>query len=189
MIKHRAANHAAATLVASNNGIDLHAGVDGNNLYLAMTAPTTNDHFLLVAQNPGPLTNAMWGKAGQVAQWDAFVGNEESNGFVGWFDQDAPVQTALGFVLEATIECLNADQCAAKNWYDCVGESLALACEDAAAVTACDAIVETCGGDASECYALLNGMSADGHAAMSACMTADNCNNFGFWSCVEGLGF
>ena len=33
------------------------------------------------------------------------------------------------------------------------------------------------------------GMTADGHAAMTACMTADDCNNFGFWSCVEGLGF
>ena len=94
---------AGATLVASNNGIDLHAGIDGNNLYLAMTAPTTNDHFLLVAQSPGPLAAAMWGKAGQVAQWDAFIGAESTNNYVGWFDA-ASATVARGSVVEGLID-------------------------------------------------------------------------------------
>ncbi|MEO0629701.1 MAG: GC-type dockerin domain-anchored protein, partial [Planctomycetota bacterium] len=94
---------AAATLVASNDGLALYAGLDGDQLYVAMTAPAGNDHFLLVAQSPGALTNAMWGKAGQVAQWDAFIGAESTNGFVGWFDA-ASATVARGGVVEGLID-------------------------------------------------------------------------------------
>ncbi|MEO1534482.1 MAG: carbohydrate-binding protein, partial [Planctomycetota bacterium] len=94
---------AAATLVASNDGIDLYAGLDGDQLYVAMTAPAANDHFLLVAQSPGALANAMWGKAGQVAQWDAFIGAESTNGFVGWFDA-ASATVARGGVVEGLVD-------------------------------------------------------------------------------------
>lgn len=75
----------AALPVASANGLALYAGLDGGSLYVAYTAPTTRDHFLLLADQPGPLGAAPWAKAGQVAGWDAFIGAESTNGFAGWF--------------------------------------------------------------------------------------------------------
>jgi hypothetical protein len=50
------------------------------------------------------MQGAMWGKAGQVTRWDAFVGNEGDNGWAGWFDQTGITQLASGSVLEATID-------------------------------------------------------------------------------------
>ncbi|MEQ8768973.1 MAG: carbohydrate-binding protein [Phycisphaerales bacterium] len=94
---------AEAQLVASGSGLSLWAALDGATLYLA-TDPASggNDRFLALAGVPGAMQPAMWAKAGSVAAWDAFVGNEESNGFVGWFDGAGDV--ALGSVLECTIE-------------------------------------------------------------------------------------
>ena len=98
---------ASATLVASNDGIDVYAGLDGANLYVAMTAPTARDHFLLIAQTPGALAPAMWGKAGSVSQWDAFIGAEATNDFAGWFDASGG-SVARGSVVEGLIG-LNAE--------------------------------------------------------------------------------
>lgn len=46
----------------------------------------------------------MWGKSGSVAGWAAFIGNEESNGYNGWFDQQGAAQSAAGGVLEGTLD-------------------------------------------------------------------------------------
>ncbi|MCA9302688.1 MAG: hypothetical protein KC996_01050, partial [Phycisphaerales bacterium] len=93
------------TLVDSNNGIQLWAGFNGTQLYMACTpAGNGEDRFLVLAQNPGAMQQAMWAKAGQVAAWDAFIGNENDNNFVGWFDQSGATQLASGSVLEGTID-------------------------------------------------------------------------------------
>jgi hypothetical protein len=94
---------AAATLVSSADGLALHAGLDGDSLYVAFTPPATRDHFLLVADHPGPLTAAMWAKAGQVAGWDAFIGAESTNGFAGWFDA-VSATVARGAIVEGLID-------------------------------------------------------------------------------------
>ncbi|GJM25391.1 MAG: hypothetical protein DHS20C16_18060 [Phycisphaerae bacterium] len=98
---------ANATLIDSNAGMVLHAGVTGDQLYIAgLDARGGNDHFLLVADTPGPMGSAPWSKAGQVAGWSAFVGNENDSGWSGWFDQagqaDVVASGGTGF-LEATI--------------------------------------------------------------------------------------
>jgi len=95
---------ADATVVAQRNGLTLWAGVKGDTLYLA-TNPAANGHdrFVLVAAEPGPMQPAMWAKSGQVAAWDAFVGNEADNNWHGWFDNAGPAQVASGAVLEMTL--------------------------------------------------------------------------------------
>ncbi|GAB5495182.1 MAG: hypothetical protein Phyf2KO_02620 [Phycisphaerales bacterium] len=96
-----------AVLVAQNAGISLHAGLDGDQLYVAMTPPASRDHFLFVADTPGPLAAAMWAKSGQVAGWDAFIGAESTGSFAGWFDA-ANATVARGSVVEGLID-LNAE--------------------------------------------------------------------------------
>jgi hypothetical protein len=49
---------------------------------------------------------APWAKTGSVAGWSAFVGNENDNGWSGWFEAPAGAATATGGggYLEATID-------------------------------------------------------------------------------------
>jgi hypothetical protein len=98
---------AAATLIAENGGMSLYAGVRGDTLYLAtQDAGEGNDHFLFLANPPGGMIGHPWSKAGTVAAWSAYVGNEESNGWAGWFDAPVSSQVATGGgsgFLEATI--------------------------------------------------------------------------------------
>src|SRR5207253_5884188 len=69
---------ADASLVAQNGASRLYAGVREGKLYVAASsaAGSASDHFILVAGSPGALRAAMWAKAGQVAAWTAFLGNE-----------------------------------------------------------------------------------------------------------------
>lgn len=98
-----------SVLVGTNNGINLWAGVKGDVLYLAtQDAGEGNDHFILMARTPGSLRAAMWAKAGQVANWDAFLADENTNDYEGWFDAGPGVTTQAmtagnGGVLEGTI--------------------------------------------------------------------------------------
>ena len=81
---------ADATLVAANNGMHLYGGMKGNVLYVACEdAGEGNDHFILMAATPGALRAAPWAKAGQVADWAAFLADENNNNYVGWFDAAA----------------------------------------------------------------------------------------------------
>lgn len=96
-----------ASLVAANGPNFLRAGVKGTTLYVAAPPPSGgNDVFIFVANPPGALRTAQWGKAGQVANWAAFIGAESTNNFAGWTDQGAGVATgvARGGVLEGTID-------------------------------------------------------------------------------------
>ncbi|MBK9127549.1 MAG: hypothetical protein IPM13_07080 [Phycisphaerales bacterium] len=88
---------ADATLVAENGVLRLYAGLKGTTLYLAAPdAGEGNDHFIFVACPPGSLRAAPWAKAGQVAGWAAFIGNENSNLWCGWFDAQGATQVAAG---------------------------------------------------------------------------------------------
>ncbi|MBL0926882.1 MAG: hypothetical protein IBJ11_04415 [Phycisphaerales bacterium] len=86
-----------ATLVAQNSAgtSKLWAGILGDVLYVASTpAGGGNDRFIFMARTPGTPVAAPWGKSGQVAQWDAFIGNENDNNWNGWFDTTATRQSA-----------------------------------------------------------------------------------------------
>ncbi len=101
----------ASTLVASNGGVSLWAGLRGDMLYVA-TNPASggNDRFVYVSRDPaGALRAANWAKAGQIANWDAFLANESTNNFNGWFDQGTTSQTqqASAGVLEGVINVRN----------------------------------------------------------------------------------
>jgi hypothetical protein len=97
----------AATLIQTNTGLSLWAGLIGDVLYVATNdAGEGNDHFILLARDANPLAPAMWAKAGQVADWDAFLADENSNDYEGWFDATGATQAmtgANGGVLEGTI--------------------------------------------------------------------------------------
>ena len=96
-----------STLISSNNGMNLWAGLKGDILYVACNdAGEGNDHFLFVAQSPGALRAAPWAKSGQVAGWSAFLADENSNDYEGWFDAIGTTQAATGAnggVLEGTL--------------------------------------------------------------------------------------
>jgi hypothetical protein len=87
--------------------ISLWTGLKGDNLYVAMPdAGEGNDHFIFVAGSPGAMVASPWAKAGQVAQWSAFLADENDNGYSGWFDASGTNQAATGTnggVLEGTL--------------------------------------------------------------------------------------
>ena len=99
----------ASKPIATGNGLSLWAGLIGDTLYVATNdAGEGNDHFIFVAGQPGAMVAAPWAKGGQVAQWSAFLADENNNDFEGWFDQAAGSQAqaatgANGGVLEGTI--------------------------------------------------------------------------------------
>lgn len=96
-----------SVLIASNGGMSLWAGLKGDELYVATNdAGEGNDHFIFVARDVLPLRAAPWAKAGQVAGWDAFLADENSNDYEGWFDAGGATRAmtgANGGVLEGTI--------------------------------------------------------------------------------------
>lgn len=98
---------ADARLVAVNNSLHLYAGMKDDVLYVATEdAGEGNDHFILLAQQPGAMRAAMWAKSGQVADWDAFLADENNNDYEGWFDALGGTQAMTGpngGVLEGTI--------------------------------------------------------------------------------------
>ena len=99
-----------AVEIATAGGLSLHVAVEGAVLYLATDdAGEVGDVFIYLAESPGALTNANWAKAGQIAQWDAFLADENDNDYEGWSDASAAVEAATGAnggVLEGTINLL-----------------------------------------------------------------------------------
>ncbi len=97
-----------AQLLATVEGRSLWAADTDELLYLAASpaADFGTDHFIFVAEEGGVMAGAPWAKAGQVMTWLAFIGNEESNGWCGWFDTGGGVynQSACGTVLEGVID-------------------------------------------------------------------------------------
>jgi len=78
----------------------------GNTLYVACPIFSDgNDRFIYVARaaGPGGMTAANWAKAGQIAQWDAFLAAEIDNSYFAWADTTGSTQAARGAVLEGTL--------------------------------------------------------------------------------------
>ncbi len=99
---------APALELASNGGMALWAGLDGDVLYVATNdAGEGNDHFIYVALTPGPLRAANWAKAGQIADWSAYLADENNNDYESWFDAGGATQAMTGVdggVLEGTLD-------------------------------------------------------------------------------------
>ncbi len=88
---------ADAEIVAQNGALKLYAGLKGTKLYVAAPdAGEGNDHFIFVASPLGALRAAPWAKAGQVANWSAFIGNENTSLWCGWFDAQGATQVSAG---------------------------------------------------------------------------------------------
>ncbi|NWF49666.1 MAG: T9SS type A sorting domain-containing protein [Ignavibacteriaceae bacterium] len=95
----------SAELVSSNNGLDLYLGWNGIQLYTATQSAqsTGSDHFIFISDSQYNMITAPWAKTGMVAQWGAFLGNESTNNWSGWFDQQGLTQNSAGSFLEGTI--------------------------------------------------------------------------------------
>ncbi len=91
--------------LGANGAMHLWAGFDGANLYVATenAQGTNNDRFIFISQSPVSMQSAPWSKSGQVANWSAYIGNEESNGWRGWFDNSGSISIAPNGVAEGTL--------------------------------------------------------------------------------------
>lgn len=96
---------ADATLVAENNGRQLYAGIRGTTLYVASPpAASFHDHFIFISDAPGSQVQAPWDKAGTVAAWSAYIGNEVDSNWSGWFEAAGISEVTSGTWLEGTID-------------------------------------------------------------------------------------
>ncbi len=86
-----------AVALASHSGQTLYAALIGDVLYVAtQDAGEGNDHFIYVADQPGDLVSANWAKSGMIAAWDAFLADENDNGFDAWFGAAGSADSATG---------------------------------------------------------------------------------------------
>jgi hypothetical protein len=91
--------------VATNNNTDLHLSWNGSQLYVATQSAQSQskDVFIFVTDSLGVLTNAPWAKSGKVIGWGAYIGNESTNNWAGWFDHNGGVQSSAGNYVEGTL--------------------------------------------------------------------------------------
>lgn len=96
---------AGVPLVASNQGLNLYSGWNGSQLYIATNSAqsTGKDHFIFITDSLNDMIQAPWAKNGLVARWSAFLGNESTNNWSGWFDHNGDVQSFAGSFLEGTL--------------------------------------------------------------------------------------
>jgi hypothetical protein len=114
---------AGVEIAASSTNITLWADWNGMDLYLATQRAqgSANDKFLFVAGTPGTMRTAPWAKAGQVANWSAYLAEEASNGWNGWFDNSGVTANMGGGVLEGTINLLQEINADVTRVWVCVG--------------------------------------------------------------------
>lgn len=95
-----------AQLVGSNGGLTLHAAWSGSTLYVATPTASSQggDLFIFVSDSARLLRSAPWAKTGLVSGWLAYLASESGNDYRSWYDQAASVQSAVGTVLEGTID-------------------------------------------------------------------------------------
>ncbi|MEM8496118.1 MAG: hypothetical protein AAF663_12120, partial [Planctomycetota bacterium] len=79
----------------------LYADMREGKLYVATeSASGDRDVFIYLQQaifgGFWPLTDANWAKAGQVTQWETFLGDEGTNDWEGWFDAEGTTEQAGG---------------------------------------------------------------------------------------------
>ena len=100
-----------AVLLSTEDDRELYAAWNGTHLYIAGTPATGlgTDHFLLICHEPESLIGAPWAKNGQVPDWIAFLAQETSNGWSGWFDLSGATFSGLsaGSVLEGFFDLGN----------------------------------------------------------------------------------
>ena len=94
---------------ASNNNADLHLSWNGTQLYAATQSAQSQgkDVFIFVTDSLRSLTNSPWAKGGRVVGWGAYIGNESTNNWAGWFDHNGSVQSYAGNYLEGTLHIQN----------------------------------------------------------------------------------
>ena len=93
-----------ALFIGSQNGVNLYAAWNHEQLYVACDAAASEDHFVFISNGSSTLTTAPWAKSGQVAQWQAYLANESTNGWSGWFDGGSQQDQARGTVLEGLLD-------------------------------------------------------------------------------------
>ncbi|MFQ5999171.1 MAG: Ig-like domain-containing protein [Candidatus Bathyarchaeia archaeon] len=86
----------------------LWTAVNGTFLYVATDIAGSYDVFILISQQPGTLQASPWAKKGQVAKYDYYLAEEQSNEWTGWFKYHdehvySGVRISLGSVLEGVI--------------------------------------------------------------------------------------
>jgi hypothetical protein len=91
-----------AKFIGSQNGVSFYAHWNSEQLYVACDPAVTYDHFIFISDGTSTRIAAPWAKSGQAAQWRAYLGNESTNGWCGWFDGAGG--KARGTVLEGVIE-------------------------------------------------------------------------------------
>ena len=89
-------------LIGTENGVSFYADWNDEQLYVACEPGVNEDHFILISDGSSVMTVAPWAKAGQVAQWQAYLANESTNGWSGWFDGGN--SQACGTVLEGVLD-------------------------------------------------------------------------------------
>jgi hypothetical protein len=109
--------------IGSSGAIHLWAGYDGANLYVATenAQGTGNDRFIFISQIPGALQSSPWSKAGQVASWSAYIGNEADNGWRGWFENAGSISISPSGVTEGTLNIAEEFGALPDSLYVCLG--------------------------------------------------------------------
>ncbi len=94
-----------AVNLVSNDGLNLYVNWEEPNLYVATESANSGslDKFIFIADGSTTLTSSPWAKSGQVAEWKAFLANEEGNNYQSWFDQSGTVSSNAGSYLEGVI--------------------------------------------------------------------------------------
>lgn len=94
-----------AVEAAVNDSLNIWLQKSDNYLYLATQAITgSEDVFMLISEELTNTVAAPWEKAGTVAEWQLFLGDEGENTFADWFDTDGITYAASGNVLEGVID-------------------------------------------------------------------------------------
>jgi hypothetical protein len=91
-----------ALWVGSENDVNFYIGWNLKQLYVACDPAVTEDHFIFISDGNAVMTSAPWAKSGQVASWRAYLANESTNGWSGWFDGGD--QQIRGAVLEGLLD-------------------------------------------------------------------------------------
>ena len=94
-----------AQLIGTSNDINLYAAWNNNYLYVACDDAEDEDLFIFISNGNEILVSAPWSKSGTVAQWIAYLANESTNSWSGWFDGGS--EQAVGDVLEGTVNWNN----------------------------------------------------------------------------------
>ena len=89
-------------LIGSENGVNFYADWNDEQLYVACETAGGGDHFIFISDGNSAMVSAPWAKSGQVAQWRAYLANESTNGWSGWFDGGS--LQAYGNILEGVLD-------------------------------------------------------------------------------------